>query len=79
MAAETLSETLDSLLKLPPADRVDLAMALWDSLSDAEYEAEFPLTDAQRAELSKRVAEHDADPSTAIPWDVVKHRLRNRG
>jgi putative addiction module component (TIGR02574 family) len=76
---DELSKTMEELLKLPPGDRIDLAMALWDSLSDAEYDAEFPLTDAQRAKLRRRVAEHDADPSTAIPWDVVRQRLRNRG
>lgn len=31
-----LRETLARLLELPPAERIDLAMALWDSLTPAE-------------------------------------------
>ena len=30
------------------------------------------------AELDRRCAEHDADPSTAIPWEEVLKRLRSR-
>jgi len=78
MASDTVSDTLAELLKLPASDRVDLAMALWESLSDTERDAEFYLSDEQRAELRRRIAEHDADPSTAIPWEVVRKRLRNR-
>jgi putative addiction module component (TIGR02574 family) len=65
---------LDDLLKLPPAERAELAVALWDSLDDAADV--LPLTEEQKAELDRRVAEHDADPSTAIPWEVVRQRLR---
>lgn len=65
---------LDELLKLPPAERAELAVALWDSLDDATEV--LPLTDEQRAELDRRVAAHDADPTTAVPWEVVRRQLR---
>ena len=78
MASGTLSDTLDELLKLPASDRADLAMALWESLTDSEREAEVVLTDEQKAELDRRIAEYDADPGSATPWEVVKDRLRNR-
>lgn len=35
-----LSHTLAALLKLPAKDRIELAMALWESLTDDEREAE---------------------------------------
>ena len=35
-----LPNTLAALLKLPAKDRVELAMALWESLTDAEREVE---------------------------------------
>lgn len=50
-------------------------MALWDSLSDAQREAEFELTDEQRAELDRRWAEHVANPDSAIPWSDVRAKL----
>ena len=70
-----LSSTLATLLKLPAKDRIELAMALWDSLTDAEREAEFVLTAEQEAELDRRLEEHLANPTSAIPWEEVRRKL----
>ncbi len=70
-----LRDTLTKLLELPATERVDIAMALWDSLTPAEQEAAFDLTVEQRAELDRRLAEHIADPTSAIPWDEVRGKL----
>ena len=70
-----LKDTRKKLLQLPAGDRVDLAMALWDSLTIAQQEAEFDLTPEQRAELDSRLAEHIADPTLAVPWDVVRRKI----
>ena len=69
---------LSQLLNLPAADRADLAMALWESLSGAERETELALTDEQGEELDRRWAEHLADPSSAIPWSEVRRNLIRR-
>ena len=70
-----LRDTLRKLLDLPATDRIDIAMALWDSLTPAEQEAEFDLTPEQRAELDRRLAEHIADPASAVPWEEVRRKL----
>jgi putative addiction module component (TIGR02574 family) len=70
-----LSSTLAALLKLPAKDRIELAMALWDSLTDEEREAELVLTPEQEAELDRRLAEHLANPDNAIPWEEVRRKL----
>jgi putative addiction module component (TIGR02574 family) len=70
-----LRDTVAKLLDLPATERVDIAMALWDSLTPAEQEAEFDLTIEQRAELDRRLAQHIADPASAIPWDEVRRKL----
>jgi putative addiction module component (TIGR02574 family) len=70
-----LRDTLAKLLELPATERVDIAMALWESLTPAEQEAEFDLTPDQRAELDRRLAEHIANPASAIPWDEVRRKL----
>ena len=72
------STTLSALLKLPAGDRAELALALWESLSDAERDGELKLTDEQGAELDRRWAEHLANPETAIPWAEVKRKLLSR-
>ena len=53
-----LSDTLAALVKLPANDRIEPAMALWESLTDAERDGELALTDDQCAELDRRWAEH---------------------
>ena len=68
--------TLSELLKLSEAERLQLAHDLWDSIppmSDA-----LTVTEAQVEEWERRVAEHKADPSSAIPWKEVRARLRER-
>lgn len=65
------------LLKLSAANRAELAMALWDSLSDEQRDAASELSDEQKAELDRRWAEHIADPKSAIPWNEVRRKLRD--
>jgi putative addiction module component (TIGR02574 family) len=68
--------TLSELLKLSEAERIQLAQDLWDSIpptSDA-----LPPTEAQIEEWDRRIAEHRADPSSAIPWEEARARLRER-
>ena len=58
------SSPLKELLKLPAGDRAKLAMALWESLNEAEREGAFELSDADRAELDRRWAEHLKNPKS---------------
>ncbi|HMH51075.1 MAG TPA: addiction module protein [Candidatus Acidoferrum sp.] len=69
------SVELSNLLRLPPQERAELAMALWESLTDAERDAELALSAEQEAELDRRWAEHLADPSSAVPWEEVRKKL----
>jgi putative addiction module component (TIGR02574 family) len=69
------SSPLPELLKLPAGDRAALAMALWESLSDAEREEELQLSDADRAELDRRWAEHLKNPDSGVPWSDVRSNL----
>ena len=73
------SSTLSQLLKLPADDRAELAMALWESLSDSKRETELALTDAQAAEIDRRWAEHLANPGSAVPWSEVRRKLLKDG
>lgn len=66
---------LSELLKLHANDRAELAIALWESLSDTERENEIELTPEQRAELDRRWAEHQQHPGVAVPWAEVRRKL----
>jgi putative addiction module component (TIGR02574 family) len=66
----------DQVLQLSVAEKLDLIGEIWDSIPpDAE---EFDLTLEQMRELDRRMAEHERDPSSAIPWEEVRDRLRAR-
>jgi putative addiction module component (TIGR02574 family) len=69
------SVNLEELLKLPARERAEVAITLWESLSDEERDAELELGTEQRAELDRRWAEHLADPRSAIPWHEVRRKL----
>lgn len=62
--------------KLSIAERIQLAEDLWDSIS-AEG-ADVPLTEAQKAELDRRLEELEHDPDAGEPWEVVRARLVDR-
>jgi putative addiction module component (TIGR02574 family) len=67
---------LDEVLQLPIAERIRLVEAIWDSI--AEESDAVPLTDAQRAELDRRLAEHEADPDDVAPWEDIKASITKR-
>ena len=67
---------MSDLLSLSIDERLRLVEVLWNSIA-ADAEA-IPLTREQREEIDLRLAEHAADPSSAIPWEQVRERLSRR-
>jgi putative addiction module component (TIGR02574 family) len=70
--------SLSELLKLPAGERAELAMALWESLSEAEREGEFELTPEEGEELDRRWSDHVQRPDSSTRWDDVRRRLMER-
>jgi putative addiction module component (TIGR02574 family) len=66
---------LKELLELSPAERIELAEDLWDSIEPEDMP---PLSAEQIAEYERRYAEHLRDPSGAATWEDVKARLLAR-
>lgn len=56
------------------SQRIDDLQRLWDRIAEREQDVE--VTDAQRAELDRRLADHEADPDGCVPWESVLKRLR---
>ncbi|MBV8076200.1 MAG: addiction module protein [Planctomycetaceae bacterium] len=54
----------------PVEDRIRLMHELWDRLVDRGYEP--VLTEEQKAELDRRLAEDDAAPDDVVSWEEVK-------
>jgi putative addiction module component (TIGR02574 family) len=62
--------------RLPVEERLTLVEDIWDSI--AADSAVLPLTDSQRAELDRRLAEHETNPDDVVPWEEVKDSITRR-
>ena len=69
----TIEQTIQSITNLPVSERLRVAEALWDSFNESDLP---PLSEDQRAELTRRMAEHDADPASALTQEQVEKQLR---
>jgi putative addiction module component (TIGR02574 family) len=63
---------------LTPAQRIELAQDLWDSIDPAAGVAQVPLTEEQRAELDSRLEDLEKTRRQGPSWDEVKARLLDR-
>lgn len=72
-----MSTSKAEILKLSVAERLELVGDIWDSIA-ADAPGSIELSEAQRRELRRRLAEHDADPASAIPWSQVRDELLPR-
>lgn len=50
--------------------RLELMHEIWDSITSEPGRSY--TTDAQRRELERRLAEHEANPEDVVPWEQVK-------
>ncbi len=55
-------------------EKVELLDVLWESLEADRL----PLTDAQRAELDRRLTLYERNPPPTIPWEQVREGLFNK-
>jgi putative addiction module component (TIGR02574 family) len=63
-----------SYRNLPISERIQLVEDIWDSIAD-ETSGGLPLSPEQRAELHRRRAEHEDDPSSGVPWEQIRAEL----
>lgn len=71
--SESAGKLLEASQTLSVDERIDLALAIWDSLSKQGIPSD--LSDEQRAELELRWQDHLAHPENAVSWEEGKARL----
>jgi putative addiction module component (TIGR02574 family) len=78
----TKDQIVEAVRHLSPTDQVDVFLALRQGLPfapDADEEGiEDELTDGQKAELTRRLAEFRADPESAVSLEEFEAELRQR-
>ncbi|MEQ1503945.1 MAG: addiction module protein [Myxococcota bacterium] len=71
-----LAQLKGEIERLPVDEQLRLVEEVWDRLiADPGM---LPVPEAHRAELQRRLDEHDASPDDVVTWDDLKADLRSR-
>lgn len=62
--------------KLPTDQKIELVFQLWDEIADSNEPV--VLSDSVKAEMDRRCAELDADPSLAVDEDEMWRRVNQK-
>jgi putative addiction module component (TIGR02574 family) len=62
------------LFDLSPAERLEIAQDLWDSVASDPASLP-PPPDSQIAGAVRRLEEYQRDPSTGVPWEELRAAL----
>jgi putative addiction module component (TIGR02574 family) len=68
--------TKADVMTLSVPERIQLVADIWDSIAEAPEAVS--LTEAQKAELDRRLDAYHRDPAQGSPWTVVRERIRSR-
>ena len=71
-----MSLLLEEALKLTVSERIRLADDLYDSVSGSP--GSFRLTDAQVAEIERRIEDHRENPDGNVSWGEVRDAALTR-
>jgi putative addiction module component (TIGR02574 family) len=69
-----MSTELSDILQMSVAERIQLVEDIWDSI--AASPESIPVTDAQKAELDRRLQAHAQNPDEGISWGELKEKVR---
>ena len=67
---------IEDILQLSIDERLDLVEKIWDSIVASDEP--LPLTQAQRAELDRRLQAHAQNPDEVETWNEVKSKIQRR-
>lgn len=70
------TQLLDQARKLSLDEQIELVEALWNDI--VERNAVPPLTEAQKTELDRRIADHESNPDDVVSWEQVKAEALHR-
>jgi putative addiction module component (TIGR02574 family) len=65
---------LQAVRQWPVDEQLEFIQQVWDQIAETGWQPE--LTDEQKAELDRRLAAHQADPTNVLTWEEVLAHLR---
>ena len=72
------AEILEALPNLTAEERNEILLKITELDPDLWFDQDDPLTDEDKALIEARIAAHEQNPETAIPWEDFKARLTRR-
>lgn len=73
-----LQSVLEEVESWSVEDRLRLMERIWDGMLGPDRGDETGLTEAQRAEIDRRLADDDANPDDTVTWQEVKAEALKR-
>jgi putative addiction module component (TIGR02574 family) len=70
------AQTLQAVREWPVDDKLELVFGVWDQLIDDGWRPQ--PNDELAAELDRRIAAHEANPTDVRTWEQVLERVRRR-
>jgi putative addiction module component (TIGR02574 family) len=71
-----MSDAISAVFSLSPAEKLQLIGELWDDLSATPENVPFP--HGQKEELDRRKARIEQHPGSALTWEEIVRRIRER-
>lgn len=72
----SITDRFPEIMELPVPAKIELVKAILDSIA---AETEVPeITEGQKRELDRRIAELDANPQNVMTWEEIKERVRGQ-
>jgi putative addiction module component (TIGR02574 family) len=72
------AEILKELPKLSKEERFEIRVKLAEMDGGDWLDEDDPLSDAEKTLIEERLAAHEKNPGSAIPWEEFDARLRRR-
>lgn len=71
-----IKATLNEINSLNVEERIDLVLAIWDSIA---VEQSYPdLTEVQKQELDYRISKYEENPENVLTWEQIKALVKNK-
>jgi putative addiction module component (TIGR02574 family) len=61
------------ILELSVAERIQIVEDIWDSIS--QNPDQLPVSEAEKLELDKRLANYEKNPDEGVEWETLKKNL----
>ncbi|MCC5668300.1 addiction module protein [Nostoc sp. CHAB 5784] len=71
-----ITATLNKIATLSVEDRICLVQAIWDTIAAKQVYPD--LTDAQKQELERRIADYNSNPDNVLTWEEIKASIKRQ-